>query len=80
MDAIEASKDADAAVIVTEWNEFKFLNLDRLKQAMRGNVIFDGRNVYDPDRMRRLGFDYHCIGRGTGSHAVRLPMSQGSAA
>jgi UDPglucose 6-dehydrogenase len=61
--AYDAAKGADAAVIVTEWNEFKYLNLDRLGEAMKGKIIFDGRNIYDPVRMRRLGFDYHCIGR-----------------
>ena len=45
---------------------------------MRGNVLFDGRNVYDPERMRRLGFDYHCIGRGTG--AKRQSLKNGAAA
>lgn len=78
--AIDAAKEADAALIVTEWNEFKFLNMEKLKQVMRGNVLFDGRNVYDPDRMRRLGFDYHCIGRGTGPQTERLPSRQGAAA
>jgi UDPglucose 6-dehydrogenase len=78
--AIDAAKEADAAVIVTEWNEFKFLNLDRLKQVMKGNIIFDGRNVYDPDRMRRLGFDYHCIGRNTGSQPARQAIRQETAA
>jgi UDPglucose 6-dehydrogenase len=63
--AYETANDADAVVLVTEWNEFKFLNMERLKEAMRGSVLFDGRNVYDPVRMRRLGFDYHCIGRPT---------------
>jgi UDPglucose 6-dehydrogenase len=61
--AYEAARDADAVLIVTEWNEFKFLNLERLREMMRGNILFDGRNIYDPARMRRLGFDYHCIGR-----------------
>jgi UDPglucose 6-dehydrogenase len=61
--AYEAARDADAVLIVTEWNEFKFLTLERLREMMRGNILFDGRNIYDPARMRRLGFDYHCIGR-----------------
>jgi UDPglucose 6-dehydrogenase len=63
--AYEAAQEADAVALVTEWNEFKFLNMERLKESMRGDVLFDGRNVYDPVRMRRLGFDYHCIGRPT---------------
>jgi UDPglucose 6-dehydrogenase len=59
----EAAEGADAAVIVTEWNEFKHLNLERLRQVMRRPLVFDGRNIYEPERMRRLGFEYHSIGR-----------------
>lgn len=61
--AIDAVDGADATVIVTEWNEFKFLDLVRVKEIMTQPIIFDGRNIYDPERMRRLGFEYHCIGR-----------------
>lgn len=61
--AYETACDADALVVVTEWNEFKFLNMERIRETMQGNVLFDGRNIYDPLRMKRLGFDYHCIGR-----------------
>jgi UDPglucose 6-dehydrogenase len=59
----EAAAGADAVVLVTEWNEFKFLNLERLRAAMRRPIVFDGRNVWEPERMRRLGFEYHSIGR-----------------
>jgi UDPglucose 6-dehydrogenase len=59
----EAAQDADAAVLVTEWNEFKYLNLERLRGLLRRPVIFDGRNLYEPERMRRLGFEYHSVGR-----------------
>jgi UDPglucose 6-dehydrogenase len=59
----EAATGADAVVLVTEWNEFKFLSLDRLRAVMRRPVVFDGRNVWEPERMRRLGFEYHSIGR-----------------
>ncbi len=59
----DAAENADAVVVVTEWNEFKLLNLERLKNAMSGNILFDGRNIYDPVRMCRMGFNYHCIGR-----------------
>ncbi len=59
----EAAEKADALALVTEWNEFKFLNLERLRALMRRPVIFDGRNLYEPDRMRRLGFEYHSVGR-----------------
>ena len=57
------ARGADALVIVTEWNEFKQLDLLKLKRLMRRPVIVDGRNLYDPDEMRRLGFVYRGIGR-----------------
>jgi UDPglucose 6-dehydrogenase len=59
----EAAEGADALAIVTEWNEFKLLNLERLRGVMRRPLVFDGRNMYEPERMRRLGFEYHSIGR-----------------
>ncbi len=59
----EAATGADALALVTEWNEFKFLNLERVRNAMRHPVIFDGRNLWEPERMRRLGFEYHSVGR-----------------
>ena len=59
----EAAEGADGVAIVTEWNEFKLLNLERLRQVMRRPIVFDGRNIYEPERMRRLGFEYHSIGR-----------------
>jgi len=58
-----AAADADAVALVTEWNEFKLLNLERLRAVMRRPVLFDGRNLWEPERMRRLGFEYHSIGR-----------------
>jgi UDPglucose 6-dehydrogenase len=61
--AYEAADGADAVTLLTEWNEFKFLNLERLRGLLRRPVIFDGRNLYEPERMRRLGFEYHSIGR-----------------
>ena len=57
------SRGADALVIVTEWNEFKQLDLAKLKRLMRRPVVVDGRNLYDPEEMRRLGFVYRGIGR-----------------
>src|SRR5882672_10071191 len=59
----EAASGADAVALVTEWNEFKFLNLERLRGVMRRPVVFDGRNLWEPERMRRLGFEYYSIGR-----------------
>src|SRR5690349_231147 len=57
------AKGADAIVIVTEWNEFKQLDMVKVKRLMRRPVIVDGRNLYDPAEMRRLGFVYRGIGR-----------------
>src|SRR4029450_3912312 len=59
----EAAQDADAVVLITEWNEFKYLNLERLRGVLRRRIIFDGRNIWEPERMRRLGFEYYSIGR-----------------
>jgi UDPglucose 6-dehydrogenase len=61
--AYEAADGADAVALVTEWNEFRFLNLERLRGLLRRPLIFDGRNLYEPERMRRLGFEYYSIGR-----------------
>lgn len=60
----EALEGADALVIVTEWNEFRRPDFERMKTLMRQPVIFDGRNIYDPVRIREKGFAYYGIGRG----------------
>jgi len=62
-DAYEVAAGADALVLVTEWNEFRQLDLARVKQLMRRPVIVDGRNIYDPAAMKDLGFTYRGIGR-----------------
>jgi len=59
----EALKDADALLIVTEWNEFRRPDFPRMKQLLRQPVIFDGRNLYEPEVMREHGFTYFPIGR-----------------
>jgi UDPglucose 6-dehydrogenase len=59
----EAAEGAHAAVLVTEWNEFRYLNLERLRTQLKRPVIFDGRNLWEPERMRRLGFEYYSVGR-----------------
>ena len=61
--AYEAAAGADGVTLLTEWNEFKYLNLDRLRGLLRRRLIFDARNLYEPERMRRLGFEYYSIGR-----------------
>lgn len=62
-DSYDAVKGADCAVIVTEWNEFKELNLAKIKKLLRQPVIIDGRNIYEPSKMKELGFRYYSIGR-----------------
>lgn len=59
----DAAKNADALVLLTEWREFKLVNLEKLRDSMRQPVLFDGRNLYDPERKKRLGFRYFGIGR-----------------
>jgi len=61
--AIEAVSDAEALVIATEWNEFANVDLVEVKEKMRTPIVFDGRNLLDPETMGRLGFHYHSIGR-----------------
>ena len=59
----DAARGADAITIVTEWNEFRELDLAKLKRVMRQRAFVDLRNAYDPDRLRRLGFTYESVGR-----------------
>ena len=62
-DAYEVASGADALVLITEWNEFRQLDLRRLRQLMRQPVLIDGRNIYDPDELKELGFTYRGVGR-----------------
>ncbi len=71
MPKVEMSKDAyavadgaDAVIVVTEWNEFRNLDLERVRDSMSQPIIFDGRNIYRPELMNTLGFTYHGVGRG----------------
>ncbi|HYO59072.1 UDP-glucose/GDP-mannose dehydrogenase family protein [Archangium sp.] len=59
----EALEGADALFVVTEWNEFRHPDFERMKALMKTPVIFDGRNIYDPSRMKELGFSYMGLGR-----------------
>ncbi|MBM4000946.1 MAG: UDP-glucose/GDP-mannose dehydrogenase family protein [Planctomycetes bacterium] len=61
--AMEALRGADALAINTEWNEFRHPNLDEMRDLMKGHVVFDGRNLYEPLTMRQRGFAYYSIGR-----------------
>jgi UDPglucose 6-dehydrogenase len=62
-DAYAAAQDSDAIVLMTEWNQFRNLDLARIREALRQPVFVDGRNVYDPARMSDLGFVYEGVGR-----------------
>ena len=62
-DAYETARDSDCLVIVTEWNEFKEIDLLKVKKLLKVPLIIDGRNIYDPQKMKKLGFNYICIGR-----------------
>ncbi|HQT91603.1 MAG TPA: UDP-glucose/GDP-mannose dehydrogenase family protein, partial [Candidatus Kryptobacter bacterium] len=62
-DQYAALKNADALILVTEWQEFREPDYAKMKGLMKGHVIFDGRNIYNPEKMRALGFEYYGIGR-----------------
>jgi UDPglucose 6-dehydrogenase len=62
-DEYDAIRDADALVIVTEWNQFRALDMDKVKQLLKAPKIADLRNIYEPQDMRELGFDYVGVGR-----------------
>jgi UDPglucose 6-dehydrogenase len=59
----EALKSADAMVILTEWNEFRFLDLAKIKKLMKNPVLIDMRNIYEPETVKKLGFSYSGVGR-----------------
>lgn len=61
--AYHAARGADAVVVLTEWNEFRQIDLVRLAKELKGRVLFDGRNIYDPQSMKDLGFIYYGVGR-----------------
>ncbi len=61
--ALEAVEGAEALIIATEWAEFANVDLDTLREKMHTPMVFDGRNLFDPDTMRKLGFHYTSIGR-----------------
>jgi UDPglucose 6-dehydrogenase len=61
--ALGVAEDADAIVVITEWNEFRAIDLDRLRAPMRGNTLVDLRNIYPRDAAEKAGFAYHGIGR-----------------
>ncbi|MDP2726132.1 MAG: UDP binding domain-containing protein, partial [Dehalococcoidia bacterium] len=69
----QVAEGADALIIVTEWNEFKQLDLPRVKSLLKCPVLIDGRNIFEPQDMQSLGFIYYGIGRG---HKPLAPIAQ----
>ena len=63
-DIYEAAQDADALVIITEWNEFRYPDWEKVQASLRSPTVIDMRNIYEPDKMKTRGFNYHCVGRG----------------
>ncbi len=63
-DIYEAAESSDCVVLMTEWNEFKEIEWDRIKEIMRQPVVMDGRNIYDPAKLKNMGFRYAGMGRG----------------
>jgi UDPglucose 6-dehydrogenase len=62
-DEYAACDDADALLIVTEWQQYRRPTWERIGESLRSKVIFDGRNLFRPSRMQELGYEYHSIGR-----------------
>jgi len=68
-DAYAAAEGSDVLVLVTDWNEFKQLDMERIGNSMRSANLIDGRNMYDPDTVKAAGFTYVGVGRGNLNHA-----------
>jgi UDPglucose 6-dehydrogenase len=77
-DPYTLAKDCDALMIVTEWNEFKQLDLERIRDLLRQPIILDGRNIYDPELMRELGFNYRGFGRGYDNSKMNIKIETAS--
>lgn len=63
-DAYSLAENCDAILLITPWNEFRNLDLEKIKNSMASPVLVDGRNIFDPEKMKRLGFQYRGVGRG----------------
>jgi UDPglucose 6-dehydrogenase len=77
----ECCEGADALIVVTEWNEFRHPDFDKIRELLVEPVIFDGRNLYRPERMAQCGFTYYSVGRGdvvqTNLRAVCADLASG---
>jgi len=74
-DAYQAMDGADALILITEWNEFRGLDLDRVKQLLRQPLVIDLRNIYKPEEMLAAGLVYHSIGRPSSMPDPRKPAA-----
>ncbi len=71
-DAYEAAQGADAIVVATPWNEFKNLDMLKIKESLKTPILIDGRNMYEPELMKEIGFEYRGVGRGFRGEGVEL--------
>ena len=78
-DAYSTMEGADALAIVTEWNEFRALDLERARSLMTRPIMVDYRNIYDPEEATDAGFSYHCVGRSTDAEPVDAETSEAPA-
>ena len=79
-DAYCVAEDSDAIIVVTDWNEFKQLDLDQVRLKMRAPNLLDGRNIYDVKVARRYGFNYRAVGRGFDGNGVEHKIEQAASA
>jgi UDPglucose 6-dehydrogenase len=63
-DPYDMADGCDALMVITQWNEFKQLDLEKVKGLLKSPIIYDGRNIYDPAIMKAMGFTYRGVGRG----------------
>jgi UDPglucose 6-dehydrogenase len=75
-DPYSMAEGCDALLVITDWNEFKHLDLERIRDLMKQPVLFDGRNIYEPEKMRSLGFHYRGFGRGYNDHVLNAKFEQ----
>jgi UDPglucose 6-dehydrogenase len=75
-DPYSMAEGCHALVVVTEWNEFKHLDLERIRDSMAKPVLFDGRNIYEPEKMRSLGFNYRGFGRGYNGQSLKTKLEE----
>jgi UDPglucose 6-dehydrogenase len=74
-DAYETMDGADGLVLLTEWNEFRALNLVRVRELLKRKIIVDLRNIYAPEQMRSYGFSYYSIGRSSALAAPHIAVA-----